>query len=294
MNSRDLWRPVVLALFSATLAAQDVVFRSGTDVVAVDVAVKEGQRVVADLTAQDFEVLDSGERQLVDDVVFGAVPIETTLVVDMSGSVDGPLLRAIQSAVIGVQARLRESDRLNLMRFNHRIAEAPVPVRADLTRLLASPVGQTSLIDAVVAGLIRPRAAGARQLLILFTDGGDSMSFLDESTALAVASRTDTAVFVVAVTDNIARLAHRALFEALTEATGGRFAILGRNGNLSGAFVQALDDFRQSYVLRYTVRGEPRPGWHPVDVRVLRSGRFDVRARRGYVVAAPAPRPNQP
>lgn len=274
---------------SVTLAAQDVVFRTHTDIVTIDVSVRQGGRVLNDLNADDFEILDAGEPQTVDDVVFESVPIETTLVVDMSASVDGPLLNAIQSAVRDVQSRLRESDRINLMRFNHRIAEAPVAARADLTRLLSNPTGQTSLVDALVAALVRPRDVASRQLLILFTDGGDSMSFLDEPTALAVATRAEAAVFVVAVAHDVTRLPHRAMFEAMTEATGGRFAVLGRGGNLSGAFVQALDNFRQSYVLRYTVRGVPRPGWHPVEVRVRRPGRYDVLARRGYFVTERPP-----
>lgn len=272
------------------LGAQEAVFRQHTDVVRVDVSVREGTRVVADLSAGDFELRDRGAVQAIEDVTFESVPIETTLVVDVSGSVDGPLLAAITRAVDGVRARLRPTDSVTLVRFNQRFAETAVTSKTDLRAFFAAPAGQTSLLDALIASLIRPRDPLKRQLTILMTDGADTLSFLDEASVQAIVARADSAVFVVAVTDGVvSALPHRGLFTAISSATGGRFAVLGRRGELDKAFVQALDDFRQSYVLRYTVKGESPPGWHDVDVRVLRPGRYEVRARRGYFVSSTMP-----
>ena len=56
-----------------------------------------------------------------------------------------------------------------------------------------------------------------------------------------------------------------------------------RFGEISSAFLRAIDDFRASYVLRFTPEAVPAPGWHELGVRVTRPGtRYTVRARKGY------------
>lgn len=47
-------------------------------------------------------------------------------------------------------------------------------------------------------------------------------------------------------------------------------------------FDRILDDFRASYVLRYTPTGVERGGWHEIEVTVPSAPRATVRARRGY------------
>lgn len=77
-------------------------------------------------------------------------------------------------------------------------------------------------------------------------------------------------------------------FETLTaaaEATGG--SVHGLSWISSSAvtgFKRAFDDFRSSYVLRYVPKGVALTGWHEIDVKVLRPGRFTVRARKGYFI----------
>ena len=48
------------------------------------------------------------------------------------------------------------------------------------------------------------------------------------------------------------------------------------------AFAGILDDFRVSYVLRYSPRGVASAGWHTVTVGVPNTRGATVRARSGY------------
>ena len=48
------------------------------------------------------------------------------------------------------------------------------------------------------------------------------------------------------------------------------------------AFRRIFDDFRQSYVLRYTPKGVERRGWHAIEVQVPSIRDATIRARRGY------------
>jgi len=53
---------------------------------------------------------------------------------------------------------------------------------------------------------------------------------------------------------------------------------------LNAPFLRALDEFRTSYVLRYTLQGVKRAGWHDLSVRIVKPGtNYSVRARRGYI-----------
>jgi hypothetical protein len=291
---------LVLAIVTAaglSLPAQQRVFRGAVDSVQIPVAVHAGNRPVANLTAQDFTLTDNGVAQRILDVTREAQPMDVTLIVDVSSSTRR-LLPAIVSGVNRVRGRLRDQDRLSVVTFNERVRE-----RLEMTGAGALPPiaitpsdGATSLYDAIAVSLATPPAAGRRQMAIVFTDGLDSISFLDERAVLDVARRSRTAVFGVAATTQ--GLVPKAFFDELAALTGGIAQILPPYVNLNSrdsttirlgppetllddAFLKAFDDFRTSYVLRYVLEGVPSPGWHDVFVRV--SGKsYQVRAGRGY------------
>jgi hypothetical protein len=66
---------------------------------------------------------------------------------------------------------------------------------------------------------------------------------------------------------------------AAAHATGGA---VHRTNQPAATLLSTIRDFRTSYVLRYTPRGVPLPGWHELRVQVNRPGSFTVRARQGY------------
>lgn len=66
-----------------------------------------------------------------------------------------------------------------------------------------------------------------------------------------------------------------------TTATGGSVIETEPGRSVVETFERALDDFRQSYLLRYTAQGVEPGGWHAL--RVVTPGRrVTVRARAGY------------
>jgi tetratricopeptide (TPR) repeat protein len=85
--------------------------------------------------------------------------------------------------------------------------------------------------------------------------------------------------------------------KAGVDATGGGWhqTMLLTEPSLTGTFREVFDDFRSSYVLRYTPQGVTRGGWHTIDVTVPRAKGASVRARKGYgiddTVPTPAPAP---
>ena len=72
----------------------------------------------------------------------------------------------------------------------------------------------------------------------------------------------------------------------LTEQTGGRLFTIESTRDLSGVFLEVLDEFRQRYLLSYSPAGVSPGGWHPLTVRV-KGRNATVRARPGYLAGGP-------
>lgn len=69
------------------------------------------------------------------------------------------------------------------------------------------------------------------------------------------------------------------------ERTGGELhkqSRFFRASSIAKAFQTIFDDFRQSYVLRYSPTGVSAKGWHAIVVRVPGVKDATVRARQGY------------
>ena len=115
---------VLAILLTATtvLAQQAPTFRTRADAVAVDVSVRDGTRVISNLTAGDFDVLDNDVPQQVTDVTFGKVPIDVTIVLDVSQSVSGATLERLRRGILQLMRDLNKEDRLKLMTFNMRVS----------------------------------------------------------------------------------------------------------------------------------------------------------------------------
>jgi VWFA-related protein len=281
---------LLLFLLGAAGSAQQPSFRAGVESVAVDVSVRSDGKPVAGLTAADFRLTDNGAVQSILDLSRESLPVDVTFVADLSGSQEGPRLGAFRRAIDAALGRLQPGDRAALVLFDPQIREyRGLEQSKQLSISVAEEAGggATALRDAVAMSLVSDSDASRRRMVIVFTDGRDAGSFLDEGELLTVAGHSGVTVFVVALTDGTTRVPQPAsnpgLLRALTETTGGTLAVVQRDQDINASFVQALDDFRLSYVLRYTPTSRSA-GWHDVAVSLTRRGRFDVRARRGYFV----------
>jgi hypothetical protein len=190
-----------VAALSVPAASQQQMpqFRAGIDVVQLNIAVTDKTRVVSDLVAADFEVLDNGVRQDVMSVSREALPIDVTMAIDTSQSLPQWIQDAIVSAANRIRERLKPADRLSLVTFNQRIHEriALLPASEVPAIGLGRPMGQTSLNDVISTVLAVRPSVDRRQLAIVFTDGYDTTSLLDEDDVLEVARRSQMVMFFV-------------------------------------------------------------------------------------------------
>lgn len=287
-------------------------FRARVDVVAVNVAVTRGRSPVVDLESADFELRDNGVRQSIDAVSLETVPIDVTIV--MGGAVvsrSGIEEEVARGSLEGSRLRglLEPSDRLRWLDVRMEgVREVEVP-RQPVTRGVGLARGLPT-IDSIVYALSWPVDPDRRHLVIAFTDGFDRWSIITPDRLPALIDRSDAVLHAVLykrppsrpsagglrmqfgaggevrvldahLPPNVLRDWRRS-FEPLADAvrrSGGLLHAIERGVD---PFEQVLDDFRSSYVLRYTPTGVEPGGWHEIDVEVTRSGRYSIRARRGY------------
>jgi VWFA-related protein len=301
---------------AASLAAQTARFSTGVAAVRVDVLVTDRGRPVTGLARADFELRDNGVAQAVTDVSFETLPLNLLCVLDLSGSVTGSPLANLKDGLRALIDALAPADRAALITFSQRL-QLHTRLTGD-TALLHNLVedvksgGDTSVIDAAFAGLALREADEGRTLMLLFSDGRDTASWLPARTVLEAARRTDVIVYpvTVRVTNSLnmnttplirqrgfltvpagARPVPGAdegirLLDAFADDTGGRMFFAEGEGGLRKTFLDVLAEFRQRYVVGYTPTGVPADGWHTIEVK-LRGRSGQVKARRGYFGVTP-------
>jgi Ca-activated chloride channel homolog len=278
-------------------------FQSGADAVTVDVLVLDGDRTVGGLTAADFELRDSGVAQQIDTIQVLDVPFSMMLALDSSSSVRTGR-RRLQDAARAAVDTLHDDDRASVLSFSDQIG-APTPWSSSRQPVLDAinglrSDGSTSLVDAAFAAVLqRDPEPGRRNLVILFTDGDDTSSWLPDDRAFEAAERSEAVVYCVAI-DKPREETRRALkfrsgvrldskqpvmhsddfLEQLASRTGGERLSTSVSG-LQKTFRRVVNDFRSRYVLTYAPNGVPDRGWHSIDVRV-KGQKYKVTARRGY------------
>ena len=109
----------------------------------------------------------------------------------------------------------------------------------------------TALVDGTYAGIMVGESDAGRGLLIVFSDGVDTSSWLRADAVLDAAKRADVVVYGVSV---VSRLKPEFLRE-MTTATGGRLFEIEKTANLAQTFLGILDEFRHRYLVSYTPKG---------------------------------------
>jgi Ca-activated chloride channel family protein len=298
MSSRGPSRSVVLAalVVTATVTVDAQRFTSRAVGVRVDVLVTSGGQLVRGLNARDFDVRDEGVPQTVSEIELEQIPLNLILVFDTSGSVAGDRMRALLEAGKALLDGLRDYDRVALLSFSTRV-RLLTPLTASRQQIRAAfdtldAHDATSLRDAAFAGLALRESDPGRTLLLIFSDGADTSSWLTTPKVIETAKRTDAVVYAVVVPEQraiwtgqgrgIATVKDAGKFlDSLTEETGGRALFASSNSDLRATLTKTLAEFRDRYVLSYTPSGVSATGWHRLDVK-LKGKRGKVTARRGY------------
>jgi len=272
---------LVFAVVSAA-ASQPPAFTTKVESVRVDVLVVDGGRPVVGLKPSDFEILDNGVPQQVELVSFENIPLNVVLAFDMSDSVAGERLEQLQDAGRAVLGGLTRGDQAAVVTFSNAVTLA-APLTGDINVVRGAldeawGVGATSLADGVYAAMMVGEADAGRALVIVFSDGVDTSSWLSDDRVLDSAKRADAVAYAVGVGAS----GNSSFLRDLASLTGGTAYKIDSTRDLRATFLRILDEFRHRYLVSYTPHGVARDGWHRLDVR-LKNRRATVKARPGYL-----------
>jgi Ca-activated chloride channel family protein len=306
---------MALALAAASPHAQDPqrppVFRSGVQTVAVYATVFDrAGELVRDLKREDFDVWDEGVKQNLSVFLNGIQPITAMLLVDTSQSMTLNLDLA-RAAAEQFLIRLLPGDQARVGSFSDAVVLAP-GFTGDRDRLLYDVrerlhIGNpTRLWDAIDAGMTELAPLGGRRVLLLMTDGEDTLSRLSPYALLARVRVDELMIYAVQFrstplarqevgTAAQGRGAGRGrglpvagdLLRQMTTATGGGYFSMRANDDVNATIARLTEELHYQYVLGFTpekLDGKP----HRIDVRV-RGRQVSVRARQSYLAPAPGP-----
>jgi VWFA-related protein len=295
---------LVAAALAGALVAAPQTFRTTIDAVRVDVLVTDGHRPIEDLRIGDFELKDNGVVQTLRDAEIRDVPFSMLLALDTSSSVRGNALADLKKAARAALDALHPDDRVELLTFTDAVRprtywqDDRAAALAAIDRTEAG--GSTSLFDAAYVALsLRDPDPSRRSLIVLFTDGVDSTSWLPADAAYDRAARSDSVVYAVHLPDvhtdprhlyarsgitlseSASILPIEGFLGELTHRTGGDLLLARGTAALAATFQQIVEQFRTRYLLTYQPTGVSPNGWHQLEVSVKRRG-AKVTARRGY------------
>jgi len=275
----------LLLVPAAGVETQSPAFSAKVEAVRVDVLVTDKAQTVLGLRPEDFEILDNGVGQRVDLVSFDQIPLNVILAFDMSESVAGERLQQLREAGWAVVNGLKPPDQSALVTFSHLVS-----LRAALTKDVSAirsaldtteSAGDTALVDGSYAAMMLGESDPGRALVIVFSDGVDTSSWLSADAVLDTAKRSDVVVYGVSVRSP----AKPEFLRDLSTFTGGRLFEIEKTANLGPTFLGILEEFRHRYLVSYTPRGVAKDGWHRLDVRI-KNRKATVKARPGYLAGS--------
>ncbi len=271
-------------------------FSADVSVVQMLVSVRDRSGApVRDLNIEDFQISDSGAPQTIS--VFErntSVPLSVAILIDVSASTMTSLHFEADSVLKFLPALLNAGnpqDEFALFSFNWR-----TNMESDYSRNLKRAEralrglkgeGGTSLYDAIFLGSDTLRDRDGRHVMVVVTDGGDTVSYKKFQDALTAAQRADVLLYplvVVPIASDAGRnTGGEHALATLAVSTGGRIFYPAGFELLTAAFTEILHDLRTQYVLGFQPAGVPdaRGIFHPVIVTTRRPG-LTVQTRRGY------------
>ena len=265
------------------------VFKSAVERVAVAAIVRDSRgRMVHNLAAHDFELLDNGRTRPLIGAWSEPSPASVAILMDVSGSMATKMARAKETASMLGSGLKSGVDEVGLYAFDTTLQEVrPFSKRFttegawDSTRAY----GATSLWDAVAATAKEVAARQQRRALIVITDGVDSASTLTPAEVSTIASRLDVPVYMLVVTFDLENDQNPDVvlgpLADLAAWTGGDSMAIRDTTSAVEATRQILTELQHQYVIAF--EPDKTPGWHPLVLRTRKAGLF-VRTRSGYVV----------
>jgi Ca-activated chloride channel family protein len=259
----------------------------------VNVTDKTGA-IVGGLTQDDFKIFEDGRPQKIAHFERQSeMPLNLTLAIDTSSSTYKDRFIEQQAAKKFVRALIRPQDQMSVIQFNTYVTEltngftnSVAQIDHGLDHMRGD--GGTALYDAIYLGSKSLGKKDGRKVLVLVSDGGDTVKGTTYEDALEQALRNEVMIYSI-IDVPIEASAGRDIggehaMITLSEQTGGKHFYVD-TGGLDKAFARVSDDLRTQYLIGYYPRNqEPGRDFHRIEVTIPRAATdaFNIRHKTGY------------
>lgn len=215
---------------------------------------------LANLQKENFVLKEDGQEQKI--AIFSresALPLSIILGVDTSLSTRKDLPLELISARKFAHAIVRPQDGLSLYKFSEEVSEL-VPFTSDLKRIDAGidrirNGAATALYDAVFLGSQALSRRQGRKVMVVITDGGDTVSQVNYKEALRAAQEAEAIIYSIIIVPIEADAGRdtggeHALIQ-ISADTGGKYYYATSAAQLDAAFQKISDELRTQYLLAY-------------------------------------------
>jgi Ca-activated chloride channel family protein len=285
-------------------SAEDEVERVRTDLVTIPAFVTDskGRRVLG-LSANDFEVRDEGSVVKIAFFATGTDNVALMFALDASGSIR-EVIRQQRETALGLFARFGSRSQVAVMRFAEK-AELVAPFSTAPDQALKAfefpPFRdrRTAIFDSALSAIQAFDARRAdpteRRILILISDGLDTVSTMRSREVIDQAARKAVSIYVIHIplfVPRDGRLVQRPAtkgFRDLAEKTGGRYFVAGdaaaslspnSSVNLEPILADIDLDLRGQYLLGYyPSQSEMDGGFHNIALRLIDKDMRKLRVR---------------
>jgi Ca-activated chloride channel family protein len=296
MQKTAIFVVILVACLSCFGQEPDTTFKVDVKLVNVFVTVTDEHGApVAGLKQENFQLREDGKNQKI--AVFdkeSALPLSIVLALDTSLSTRKDLPLELVSARRFAHAILRPVDALSLYQFSEVVDEV-VRFTSDLKKIDRGidhihPGAATALYDVLYLGAQALEPRQGRKVMVVITDGGDTVSKVNYQDAVREAQQAEAIVYsiiVVPIESSAGRDTggEHALIQ-LSSDTGGRYFYAASVPQLDDAFRQISDELRTQYLLAYYPSQRLSDSeFRRIQVSVQRSqsgAEFRVRHRTGY------------
>ena len=289
----------LLCALAVPLSAQGTTLHVDVKLVNIFVNVTDHNGAIeGGLTRNDFAVYEDGRLQQI--ALFerqSEMPLDITLAIDTSSSVRKDMSEEAAAARRFVHAILRSQDQMSLIEFATNVRELTpftnkeAQIDRGLSELRAD--WATALYDAIYQGSERLGPKPGRKVLVVVSDGDDTVQNTTYAQALEAALRNEVMIYSIIDVPIVASAGRDTGGEhaliTLAEQTGGKHFYVDEGG-LDKAFAQVSDDLRTQYLIGYYPRNElPGANFHRLTVTIPRAapGAFNIRHKTGYYSDSP-------
>jgi len=286
-----------IVALGGSVAAQQPTFRLSTQIVSLFTTVTDAQnRLVPDLTQDDFQVLDNDKPQQLTIFQSENQPITVVVMLDTSGSMTGSiaLLKAAAEQFIN---RLLPEDKAAVGAFNDKI-ELSSHFTNDRDALVTDvrdlDFGNgTRLYDALAESLNQLRGIEGRRVVLVFTDGDDTSSRIGRGAVMDRARAEEVMIYAIGLQseyfdgNRMVRSKPDSGLRRLADETGGGYFELKQTSDLGPTFTRVAQELHSQYVLGFEAQ-QLDGKVHKLTVKMKQAG-MTARARRSYVATAAAP-----